>query len=252
MPEGEAPAPWVVWTIGHSTRPLSDLVERLRREGVTRLVDIRTIPRSRHNPQYDRSTLPTALAALGIVYEHAPGLGGLRKPDPASRNLGWRNASFRGFADYMQTPPFARALDALVARARASPTAVLCAEAVPWRCHRSLVADALTARGGRVRHLIGDGPAEEHRLTPFARVDGSTVTYPSAPAVAHPLESFDAVPAARGRARRVPAVPAERPGPAVPNADPGAPAGRLDARGGAGTAATARDRRRRGGGVTAK
>ncbi len=142
------------------------------------LVDVRTIPRSRHNPQFNPESLAPALETRGIRYRHEPGLGGLRKPRRDSPNLGWRNASFRGFADYMQTPEFAAALEALAEAGRAERVAIMCAEAVPWRCHRSLIADALAARGIPVRHIMGAGQAKEHTLTPFARIEGTRVTYP--------------------------------------------------------------------------
>jgi uncharacterized protein (DUF488 family) len=168
-------------TIGHSTRELDAVVSILRGHGITRLIDVRTVPRSRHNPQFNRETLPGSLAASGIGYLHMPGLGGLRHPRRDSVNTGWRNSGFRGYADYMQTGEFARALDALLGQARVERVAIMCAEAVPWRCHRSLVADALTVRGLRVVHLLGPERAEPHVLTGFARVDGTTVTYPAAP-----------------------------------------------------------------------
>ncbi|MDI3339523.1 MAG: DUF488 domain-containing protein [Sphaerobacter sp.] len=168
-----------VLTIGHSTRPLEELIDLLRANGVTRLVDVRTVPRSRTNPQFNRETLPAALAAAGIAYTHAPGLGGLRKARADSPNTGWRNASFRGFADYMQTPEFTAALDALIAVARLDRVALMCAEAVPWRCHRSMIADALTVRGVPVAHLIGAEPPRPHHLTPFAVVHGTAITYPA-------------------------------------------------------------------------
>ena len=170
----------VLWTIGHSNRPLEDLIAMLRGHGVALLVDVRTVPRSRHNPQFNRETLPAALAAAGISYRHMPGLGGLRKPRPDSRNTGWRNLSFRGYADYLETPEFERSLDELLALAAERPTAVMCAEAVPWRCHRSLIADAVTARGGEVRHIMSAEKASPHKLTAFARVEDGRVTYPPA------------------------------------------------------------------------
>ena len=142
-----------LYTIGHSTRTADALVELLRAHRIEMLVDVRTIPRSRHNPQFNRDALAQSLAAAGIDYAHHPALGGLRHPRKDSVNLGWRNASFRGYADYMQTAEFARALDALEALADARRTAIMCAEAVPWRCHRGLIADALTVRGRPVYPL---------------------------------------------------------------------------------------------------
>jgi uncharacterized protein (DUF488 family) len=141
---------------------------------------VRTIPRSRHNPQFNRETLPAVLAQAGIGYAHLPELGGRRRPRPDSPNAGWRNDSFRGFADYMQTPEFAEGLRRLVDMAGDGGLAVMCAEAVPWRCHRSLIADALTLRGVRVQHLIGVDAVRPHILTPWARVDGTTLIYPPA------------------------------------------------------------------------
>jgi|ERR1051326_4023287 uncharacterized protein (DUF488 family) len=141
------------------------------------LVDIRTIPRSRHNPQFNCEALPSSLAAAGIDYRHLPGLGGLRRARPDSVNIGWRNASFRGYADYMQTPEFEAALSELIDLARAKSVAIMCAEAVEWRCHRSLVADALTVRGIEVAHIQSAGRAKPHRMTPFAEVSGTSIVY---------------------------------------------------------------------------
>lgn len=166
------------FTIGHSTRPLPAFIALLAANGVDLLVDVRTVPRSRHNPQFNRESLPEALAAAGIGYIHVPGLGGLRHPLVDSRNTGWRNLSFRGYADYMQTPAFATEIARLVDQAAQKHCALMCAEAVPWRCHRSLIADALTLRGIRVEDIVAAPPASLHRLTPFARVDGVTITYP--------------------------------------------------------------------------
>jgi 3-methyladenine DNA glycosylase/8-oxoguanine DNA glycosylase len=165
-------------TIGHSTRSLDELCALLRAFEVTTLVDIRTIPRSRHNPQFDAATLPRALRARGIGYAHLAALGGLRHARRDSPNAGWRNASFRGYADYMATPGFEAGLGELRALAGRGAVALMCAEAVPWRCHRSLVADALTARGARVEHITGPRRASSHRLTPFAEVEGDAVSYP--------------------------------------------------------------------------
>jgi len=169
----------IIYTVGHSTHSLAELVAILRAHGVKRLVDVRTIPRSRHNPQFNRETLSKALHNRHLSYRHMKSLGGLRHARPDSINVGWRNASFRGFADYMQTPPFAEALDKLLTLAAEKPTAIMCAEAVPWRCHRSLIADALTARGYKVRDIMGVANAKPHRLTPMARVRGQQVTYPA-------------------------------------------------------------------------
>ncbi len=168
----------VVLTVGHSTRPLVEFIDLLKAHAVTRLVDVRTVPRSRHNPQFNRDTFPGALERAGIGYTHVAGLGGLRRADPESPNKGWRNASFRGYADYMQTAEFARSLDDLVDLAKGERIALMCAEAVPWRCHRSLIADALVVRGIRVEEIVGSTGCRVHALTPFARVDGTAITYP--------------------------------------------------------------------------
>lgn len=170
------------YTIGHSTRALDDLAEALRSFGVRTLVDIRTVPRSRRVPQFTRASLARTLPRRGIRYRHLGALGGLRKARAGSVNTAWRNASFRGFADYMGTPEFADALGELRALAReAGPVALMCAEAVPWRCHRSLVADALVAAGDEVVHIMGPGTGRPHALTPWARVEGARVTYPGPP-----------------------------------------------------------------------
>ena len=172
------PRPAVIFTIGHSTRPANTFIALLLAHRIRHLVDVRTIPRSRHNPQYNSDTLAAALAAAGIGYTHMKSLGGLRRPKPDSINAGWRNDSFRGYADYMQTPAFAAAVDELLALGAAQPTAIMCAEAVPWRCHRSLVADALVARGVEADEIVSETKATPHKLTSFARVEGSAVTYP--------------------------------------------------------------------------
>ena len=144
------------------------------------LADVRTMPRSRHNPQYNGDVIDKALAAAGIAYRHLPDLGGLRKPRKDSINMGWRNESFRGYADYMQTPAFDAALDELIALSARGCVCIMCAEAVPWRCHRSLVADALAAHGVEVRHIMSPDQTPQHTLTPFADVHGEHVTYPFA------------------------------------------------------------------------
>lgn len=151
----------------------------LRAHGIQHLADIRTVPRSRHNPQFNRDALPESLSAHHILYSHMPGLGGLRKPRPDSPNQGWKNDSFRGYADYMLTPEFEESLRELIAAGVALPTVMMCAEAVPWRCHRSLVADALLVRGYEVKHLQSAARAQAHRLTPFARVQGQEIIYAS-------------------------------------------------------------------------
>ena len=168
-----------IFTIGHSTRPLDEFTEFLRANGVKRVIDIRTIPRSRHNPQFNRETLGPALRKSGVAYVHLKELGGLRHARPDSVNLGWHNANFRGFADYMEAPEFQAGLARAIKLAEAKPSALMCAEAVPWRCHRSLVADALVVRGIVVWDIIGSSPPRPHKLTPFARVRGMHVTYPT-------------------------------------------------------------------------
>jgi uncharacterized protein (DUF488 family) len=165
-----------VLTIGHSTHPIEEFLAMLEAHGVRTLTDVRRIPRSRHNPQFNNDALPHSLAARGITYIHMPELGGLRRPRPDSVNTAWRNASFRGFADYMQTPEFAAALSRLI-EIGAAPAAIMCAEAVPWRCHRSLLADALTARGIPVEHILSASTRKSHQLTPFAGLHGDTITY---------------------------------------------------------------------------
>ncbi len=172
-----------LYTIGHSTRTLDEFVDALRSFGVRTLADIRTVPRSRHVPQFNRESLSRTLPRRGIAYRHIKALGGLRKPRADSRNTAWRNAGFRGFADYMETPEFSSALAELRALAREEgPVAVMCAEAVPWRCHRSLVADALLAGGDTVVDIMAPGKGTPHALTPWAHVDGGRVTYPGPPA----------------------------------------------------------------------
>lgn len=173
----------LVFTVGHSTRPIDEFVALLTGNGVARLVDVRTVPRSRHNPQFNRDTLPVSLRGADIAYTHEPGLGGFRQASAESPNAGWRNASFRGYADYMQTAEFARHLAALIDVARKEQVALMCAEAVPWRCHRSLIADALLVRDIAVEEIVSATRRQPHRLTPFARVDGTSITYPAIDAV---------------------------------------------------------------------
>jgi len=170
----------VINTVGHSTHPIDEFVRILEAHGIRQVVDVRTVPRSRHNPQFNRENLPVSLKAAGIAYRHMPELGGLRHPKRDSINTGWRNASFRGYADYMQTPEFHAGLDKLIVAAAEVPTAIMCAEAVPWRCHRSLIADALSIRGIEVREILSASKAQVHALTPFAMVNGSELTYPGA------------------------------------------------------------------------
>jgi uncharacterized protein (DUF488 family) len=167
-----------VLTVGHSTRPIDEFIALLAGHGVTRLVDVRTVPKSRHNPQFESEALAASLAAAGIGYTREAALGGFRKARPDSPNAGWRNLSFRGYADYMQTPEFADALERLMAQAVQERVAIMCAEAVPWRCHRSLVADALLVHGVGACEIASPTRLAPHRLTPFARVEGTTLTYP--------------------------------------------------------------------------
>jgi uncharacterized protein (DUF488 family) len=169
----------VVYTIGHSTRSQDELIGLLRHYGVRTLADVRTVPRSRHNPQFNRDELAVTVPAAGIAYAHIARLGGLRRGLGAdSLNMGWRNTSFRGYADYMQTDEFREGLEELRALTVDGPVAVMCAEAVPWRCHRSLVADALLVRGVPSADIQSDTKTLPHKLTPFARVDGVYITYP--------------------------------------------------------------------------
>ena len=171
--------------MGHSTRPIEKFIIMLRAHSIGTLVDIRTVPKSRHNPQFDGDALPAELAEAGIRYVQMKDLGGLRRPVKGSfKNAGWINDSFRGFADYMQTERFGAAVDRLVELARGEEeggphgVAIMCAEGNPFRCHRSLVADALEARGVKVVHISGPGEGRPHRMTSFARVAGTQVTYP--------------------------------------------------------------------------
>ena len=181
--EKQHPHP-VVLTVGHSTRTLAEFVALLAAHSVSLLMDVRTIPRSRHNPQFNRDTLPLALELAGIGYSHVAGLGGLRRTHPGSLNMGWRNVSFRGYADYMQTDEFAENLAGLIEQTSCDRIALMCAEAVPWRCHRSLIADALVVHGVRALEITSATRVQEHRLTSFAKVDGMHITYPPEPASA--------------------------------------------------------------------
>jgi len=150
----------------------------LKAHGVEQVVDVRTIPKSRYNPQFNTEALERSLGDAGIAYLHMPGLGGLRHPRKDSINTGWKSASFRGYADYMQTPEFDENLAKLIKAAPQKLTAIMCAEAVPWRCHRSLIADALTARGVEVENILSESSIKTHAYTPFAKVEGAKVTYP--------------------------------------------------------------------------
>jgi uncharacterized protein (DUF488 family) len=168
----------LVFTIGHSNRSLESFIRLLQAHEVRRVIDVRTVPRSRHNPQFNRDTLPKALRAVKIGYRHLAGLGGLRHASPASLNTAWRNASFRGYADYMQTDAFAESLQKLLDLSGDRQVAIMCAEAVPWRCHRSLIADALLVRGVGVEHIMSGVRRNAHRLTPWAKVSRRRITYP--------------------------------------------------------------------------
>ncbi|PYT12180.1 MAG: DNA repair protein [Acidobacteria bacterium] len=165
-------------TIGHSTHPIEEFVALLNAHDVRQLIDVRTIPKSRRNPQFNRDELAAALKRSKILYKHVPELGGLRHPRKDSINTAWQNASFRGYADYMQTQQFDESLRELMQEAATRRTAIMCAEAVPWRCHRSLIADALAARGVEVEHIMSPTTRKPHSFTPFARIEGQTVTYP--------------------------------------------------------------------------
>lgn len=167
-----------VWTIGHSTRPIDEFIGLLRAHQIDLLVDVRTVPRSRYNPQFNMETLAQSLLDAELRYHHLPELGGLRKTRKDSINDGWRNASFRGYADYMQTEEFPRAFEELMACGRDKNTVIMCAEAVPWRCHRSLIADALVSRGWDARHIMSLEKATSHILTSFAHFEKGTLTYP--------------------------------------------------------------------------
>ncbi|MHB8756372.1 MAG: DUF488 domain-containing protein [Candidatus Acidiferrales bacterium] len=175
----------LILTIGHSNRSIEDFLALLQAHGVQRLVDVRTVPRSRHNPQFNRDALPQTLRRARIAYTHLAKLGGLRRARPDSPNTGWNNLSFRGFADYMQTPEFAAGIARLEklahagGKAKTKRCAIMCAEAVPWRCHRSLIADALTVRGHAVEHIMTPARRNLHNLTPFARLRGKRITYPA-------------------------------------------------------------------------
>lgn len=174
MPDSAA----AIFTIGHSSRPWNEFLALLQRYEIELLCDVRTAPGSRKHPQYSRAALELALTEAGIGYEYCRELGGFRKAREDSLNSGWRNASFRGYADYMQTEEFTASIDRLVETAKARTTAIMCAEAVYWRCHRSLIADALTVRNISVRHILSLNQASPHRITRFAHVTRYDITYP--------------------------------------------------------------------------
>jgi uncharacterized protein (DUF488 family) len=168
-----------IYAIGHSTHPLDHFITLVKAHEIRIVCDVRTVPRSRHVPQFNKDSLGIALPAQGLGYRHFSQLGGLRKPRRDSMNLGWRNASFRGFADYMQTDQFEDGIKELIELSeKEGPVVIMCAEALPWRCHRSLISDALLAKGIRVLQLDNRGHAIPHTLTPFASVKDGKVTYP--------------------------------------------------------------------------
>ncbi|HVB20231.1 MAG TPA: DUF488 domain-containing protein [Candidatus Paceibacterota bacterium] len=169
----------LIFTIGHSTRTFAEFAELLRAHEVEEVVDVRSIPRSRHNPQFNEETLGKSLKRMHIHYVHLKELGGLRHTKKDSINLGWHNTSFRGYADYMATPEFKEGLEELMKIARLQKTAIMCAEAVPWRCHRSLIADALTKEGWLVEDIMSRTSATKHRLTPFLKVRKGQLIYPA-------------------------------------------------------------------------
>lgn len=178
MKTGASEQKSIVFTIGHSTRPVSEFVEIINAYGIKKVVDIRSIPKSRHNPQFSQDALRESLKAAKIGYLYMKELGGLRHALRDSPNMAWRNASFRGFADYMQTEEFEENLEKLIETAEKRAIVIMCAEAVPWRCHRSLIGDALLVRGVKVRHIISAGSSRDHTLTPWAEVKGTKITYP--------------------------------------------------------------------------
>lgn len=192
--------PLIVLTIGHSTRSIAEFIRLLKAHGVQRVIDVRTIPRSRHNPQFSRDTLSSALHRARIHYRHMPSLGGLRHARRDSTNLGWRNVSFRGYADHMQSASFRRGLDRCIDLAKRERVVLMCAEAVPWRCHRSLIADALVVRGIEASEITSGVRARRHTLTPWAQVKGTQITYPGS-TVALPLGRTDRSASSTSRVR---------------------------------------------------
>ena len=170
--------PPTLYTVGHSTRSLDAFVNLLTRHGVACVADVRRFPRSRKYPHFNDEELARTLPRSGIDYVAFPALGGRRRTTPDSPNAGWRNEGFRGYADYMTSVEFLGGIERLAERASKSPTVIMCAEAVPWRCHRSLIADAMLVRGWDVLDIVGDADPSPHKLTPFAKADGTTITYP--------------------------------------------------------------------------
>ena len=167
-----------IYTIGHSTHPIDEFIAILKRYGIEQLVDVRTVPKSRHVPQFNSHELAAALDKQGIAYVHLKSLGGLRHAKKDSINTGWRNASFRGYADYMSTDVFGQGIEQLVDLGKGNRTVIMCAEAVPWRCHRSLIGDALLVRGIAAEDIMSATSSRPHKLTEFAKVDGQEITYP--------------------------------------------------------------------------
>lgn len=170
-----------LFTVGHSTLAIDAFIELLKAHGIEELVDVRSIPKSRHVPEFNADALGPAVCEAGIEYAWIKALGGRRYSRKGSINTGWRNASFRGYADYMATAEFAEGLKELTTIARRRRTAILCAEAVPWRCHRSLIADALAVRGWTVREIMSAAPARLHKLTPFLKLADGQIRYPAIP-----------------------------------------------------------------------
>jgi uncharacterized protein (DUF488 family) len=168
-----------IFTVGHSTHPIDEFIGLLKHYGVEQLVDVRTVPKSRHVPQFNSEALAASLGERGIAYVHLKSLGGLRHAKKDSVNMGWRNASFRGYADYMSTEEFAQGIDRLIELAKTKRTVIMCAEAVPWRCHRSLIGDALVVRGIAAEDIMSPTSIRPHKLTEFAKVDGQQITYPA-------------------------------------------------------------------------
>ncbi|HZM03955.1 MAG TPA: DUF488 domain-containing protein [Candidatus Saccharimonadales bacterium] len=201
-------------TIGHSTRTIEEFVALLQAHGVACVVDVRTVPRSRHNPQFNKASLPRSLKKAGVGYVHLPGLGGLRHAKADSINVGWRNASFRGYADYMQTPEFGQSLEELIGLAKEQQVVLMCAEAVPWRCHRSMIADALVIRGIGAEDIMSLTRRQVHKLTPFAKVRGVKITYPAESSARSPVRTKpkDSLPAtsAKGKKPLSPITPAAK------------------------------------------
>ncbi len=175
MPPSNTP---LLWTIGHSTRSIEEFISLLQTHGIQFVADVRTVPYSRRNPQFNTGELSQHLGRVGLHYQSMKILGGRRKPQLNSTNVGWRNASFQGYADYMESPPFSQGLEILMQLATTSPTAILCAEAVPWRCHRWLIADAMVSRGWTIKHILSTHQANSHELTSFAQVENGKLHYP--------------------------------------------------------------------------